>query len=115
MAYIDGVLCPVPTANKQTYLAFSEKTAEMFKKYGALSVTENWGDDVPEGKVNSLRTAVMLKDNETVVLSWIIWPSKAARDEAWQKVMGDPDMTNAEMPYDGSRMIFGGFEQILNA
>ncbi len=115
MAYVDGTVCAVPTDKKETYLAFAKKAAALFKKHGALSISENWGDDVPEGKVNSLKTAVMLKENETVVFSWITWPSKAVRDEAWEKVMNDADMANMEMPFDGSRIIFGGFEQILDA
>lgn len=113
MRYVDGMLCAVPTANKATYLAHAEKAAEAFKRHGALAVAECWGDDVPEGKVNSLHTAVLREPDETVVFSWIVWPSKAVRDEAWQKVTSDPAFAGQEMPFDGRRMIFGGFDAIL--
>lgn len=114
MAYMDGVVAAVPTANKAQYKAHAEAAAEVFKKHGALSLTECWGDDVPEGKTNSLHTAVMRKPDETVVMSWIAWPSKAARDAGWAKIMEDPDMPQ-EMPFDGARMIWGGFDVLLEA
>lgn len=72
------------------------------------------GDDVPEGKINSLHTAVQRKDDEVVVMSFIAWPDKTTRDAAWPKIMEDPDMAG-DMPFDGNRMIFGGFEAILEA
>lgn len=115
MKYIDGVVYAVPTANKTAFKAHAERLASVFKKHGALSVTEGWGDDVPEGKVNSLHTAVMRQPEETVVFSWILWPSKTARDEGWEKIMQDPGMTEEPMPFDGSRMIFGGFEVFIEA
>ena len=114
MAYMDGVVAAVRTANKAQYKAHAEAAAEVFKKHGALSLTECWGDDVPEGKTNSLHTAVMRKPDETVVMSWIAWPSKAARDAGWAKIMDDPDMPQ-EMPFDGARMIWGGFDVLLEA
>lgn len=113
MSYIDGVLCAVPTAKKAEYKAHAEKAGALFKKYGMISMTECWGDDIPDGKVNSLKTAVLLKPDETVVLSWIVWPSKAVRDEGWKKIMEDPEMADDPMPFDGARMIFGGFETLL--
>lgn len=113
MSYVDGVVCAVPTANKQLYLEHAERAADLFQKHGALAITECWGDDVPEGKVNSLRSAVLLEPDETVVFSWIVWPSKAVRDEGWAKLTNDPEMAGQAMPYDGQRMIFGGFEAIL--
>jgi uncharacterized protein YbaA (DUF1428 family) len=115
MTYVDGVIAAVPTADKQAYLDHARKAAALFKELGALSVTECWGDDVPEGKTNSLHTAVLRKPEETVVFSWITWPSKAVRDEAWQKLHDDPSMGEkmGPMPFDGQRMIFGGFEAIL--
>ena len=115
MKYVDGVLCAVPTNKKQEYKEHAEMAAMVFKKHGALSLMECWGDDVPEGKRNSLHTAVMRKPDETVVMSWIAWPSKAARDEGWEKIMQDPTMADQTMPFDGSRMIFGGFDILLEA
>lgn len=114
MAYVDGVVAAVPTANKEAFLAHAEAAAAVFKKHGALSVVENWGDDVPEGELNSLHTAVMRKTDETVVFSWITWPSKEARDTGWAKIMADEEMPK-DMPFDGKRMIFGGFSTILDA
>lgn len=112
MAYIDGMIAAVPTANKEKYLKHCVMSADVFKDHGALSIVECWGDDVPEGKINSLHTAVMRKPDETVVLSWITWPSKAVRDAGMQKVMEDPRMNPDvnPMPFDGKRMIWGGFE-----
>lgn len=115
--YVDGFLLAVPTANKETYRAFAAEVALVFKENGALSLVECWGDDVPEGKLNSMRTAVLLKEDETVVFAWITWPDKATRDAGMQKVMADPRSQNdmARMPFDGKRMIFGGFEAIVEA
>lgn len=116
MAYIDGVVIPVPTSGKDAYLDHARTFAGVFRKYGAESVVECWGDDVPEGKINSMHSAVLRKPDETVVFSWIRWPSKAVRDEAWQKMMADPAMSGDNpMPFDGSRMIMGGFEVALDA
>ncbi|MCY1554167.1 putative protein YbaA [compost metagenome] len=91
--------------------------AGVFKECGALSVVECWGDDVPEGKVTSFPTAVKRKDDETVVFSWITWPSKQVRDEGMKKAMEDPRMqpSPSTMPFDGQRMIYGGFEVIVSA
>ncbi len=114
MNYVDGVVAAVPTANKEAYKAHAESAAKLFKRYGALALVECWGDDVPEGKVNSLHTAVMRKPDETIVFSWIMWPSKQVRDEAWEKIMQDPEMAGQEMPFDGARMIFGGFDVLLS-
>lgn len=115
MSYIDGVLAAVPTENKMAYQAHAETAAALFKRHGALGLTECWGDDIPEGKLNSMQTAVLLKEGETVVMSWIRWPSKAVRDAAWEQIMADPDMASNPMPFDGARMIFGGFDLLLEA
>lgn len=115
MTYIDGFVAAVPTANREAFRKHAESAAAMFKKNGALKVVECWGDDVPEGKLTSFPMAVKLQDDETVVFSWILWPSRQARDEAWKVVMADmeahPDQE--AMPFDGKRIIFGGFEVIL--
>lgn len=113
MSYVDGMLCAVPTANKAVYLDHARKAAEHFKRHGAIALTECWGDDVPEGKTNSLHTAVLREPDETVVFSWIVWPSKAVRDEAWARMHEDAEMRALEMPFDGHRMIFGGFDVLL--
>jgi uncharacterized protein YbaA (DUF1428 family) len=116
MSYIDGFVAAVPTAKREAFKQHAESVAAVFKEYGALSVVECWGDDVPEGKVTSFPMAVKCKEDETVVFSWIVWPSRQVHDAGMQKVMADPrsqpDVN--PMPFDGQRMIFGGFEMIVN-
>lgn len=115
--YVDGFLLAVPTANREAYRQHAQDSAVVFKEHGAISLVECWGNDVPVGKLNSMHTAVLRKPDETVVFSWITWPDKATRDAGMQKVFADPRMpaTMAEMPFDGTRMIFGGFDMIVNA
>jgi uncharacterized protein YbaA (DUF1428 family) len=117
MAYVDGYVIAVPTANRAAYQKIAEEAAIVFKEYGALKVVECWGNDVPEGKVTSFPMAVKCEENETVVFSWIMWSSRQARDEGNQKAMADPRMqpTPESMPFDGKRMIFGGFEVLVEA
>ncbi|MES2295990.1 MAG: DUF1428 domain-containing protein [Pseudomonadota bacterium] len=116
MTYIDGFVAAVPNANREAYKQHATKIAGMFKEYGALKVVENWGDDVPEGKLTSFTMAVQRKDDESVVFSWITWPSREKRDEAWKSIMADPRMhpeNGPTPPFDGKRMIYGGFETLL--
>jgi uncharacterized protein YbaA (DUF1428 family) len=117
MNYVDGFVAAVPTANREKYERHARDMAAVFKEYGALTVAECWGDDVPEGKLTSFTMAVQRKDDEAVVFSWITWPSKAVRDESWAKVMEDPRVkTQSEpMPFDGKRLIYGGFQMIVSA
>jgi uncharacterized protein YbaA (DUF1428 family) len=115
MNYLDGFVAAVPQANKEAYLKHAADTAIIFKEYGALEVVESWGDDVPEGKLTSFPMAVKREEGEVVVFSWITWPSKAVRDSAWEKIMADSrmDPARAPMPFDGKRMIYGGFQIIM--
>ncbi len=115
MSYVDGVVCAVPDANRQAYIEHAQAAASLFRRHGALEVKECWGVDVPEGETNSMHTAVMRKPDETIVFSWITWPSREQRDTAWEAIRNDPDMTGMEMPFDGHRMIYGGFETIVDA
>ncbi len=115
MNYVDGVIAAVPTANRDAYLQHAEIAAAVFKEHGALGVVECWGDDVPEGKLTSFPLAVQRKGDETVVFSWITWASRQARDAGMKKAMEDPRLRNIAMPFDGKRMIFGGFTVMLNA
>ena len=117
MNYVDGFVIAVPTQNKVAYIKCAETAAIVFKEYGALSVIECWGDDVPEGKLTSFPMAVQCKSDETVVFSWVAWPSRQVRDEAQKKVMADPRMQPDAnpMPFDGKRMIYGGFQMIVEA
>jgi uncharacterized protein YbaA (DUF1428 family) len=115
MTYVDGMAAAVPTKNREAYREHAEKAAKVFKEHGALKLVECWGDDVPDGKVTSFPMAVKCKDDETVVFAWIIWPSKEARDTGMKKVMDDPrmQMDTNPMPFDGQRMIYGGFEMLV--
>lgn len=117
MDYVDGFVAAVPNANKEKYLEHAKLSAVVFKDHGALRIFESWGDDVPSGEVTSFPKAVQCKEDESVVLSWVFWPSKEARDEGWQKIMEDPRMQpdQAPMPFDGKRLIYGGFQVISEA
>ncbi len=116
MSYVDGFLIPVPTDNKQAFREMAEKAAAVFCRHGALRVVEAWGDDVPHGKTTDFHMAVKAAASETVVFAWIEWPSKAVRDEGMKKVMADEGMKpEADMPFDGRRMIFGGFATIIDS
>lgn len=116
MHYIDGFVVAVPKANKTKYMEQATKAGHVFKEHGALKLVECWGDDVPEGKITSFPMAVQCKEDEVVVFSWILWPSKQVRDEGMKNAMADsrlqPD-TNS-MPFDGKRMIYGGFDMIVD-
>jgi uncharacterized protein YbaA (DUF1428 family) len=116
MTYVDGFVAAVPTANREAFVAHARAMAQAFKEYGALAVVDCWGDDVPEGKLTSFPLAVQCKEDETVVFSWITWPSREARDEAWKKTMADPRMQPGAMPmpFDGKRLIYGGFAVVCS-
>ena len=116
MEYVDGFVVPVPAANKDAYREMAAKFAPLFKEFGALRMVECWGDDVPDGKVTDFRRAVQAEEGEVVVFSWITWPDKATRDAGMKRVMEDPRMQpGGDMPFDGKRMIFGGFQVILDS
>jgi uncharacterized protein YbaA (DUF1428 family) len=117
MSYVDGFVAAVPSANRVAYKTHAETAARVFKEHGALAVVECWGDDVPEGKVTSFPLAVKRKDDETVVFSWVSWPSRQVRDEGMKKVMADPRVQPGvnPMPFDGQRLIYGGFEVLVQA
>lgn len=113
--YIDGFVAAVPTANKDQYIRHATEAAVVFKEYGALKMVECWGDDVPEGEVTSFPMAVKRGPEETVVFSWVEWPSREVRDKAMPRIMEDPRLqpeTNP-MPFDGKRLIYGGFRIVV--
>ncbi|MEO8722368.1 MAG: DUF1428 domain-containing protein [Sphingobium sp.] len=115
MAYIDGFVVPVPADNKQAYVAMAQKAAPLFQEHGAIRFVECWGDDVPTGKVNDFRTAVIAEPNEAVVFSWIEWPDKSTRDAGMAKVMADERMKpDGDLPFSGARMIYGGFAAVVD-
>ncbi len=116
MTYIEGFVAAVPTANKDEYRKHASDAAPLFREFGVTRMVETWGDDVPDGKVTDFKGAVQAKDDETVVFSWFEYPDKAARDAANEKMTNDPRMEEmgTSMPFDGKRMIFGGFEPIVD-
>ncbi len=112
--YVDGFLAAVPNTQREAYRQHVIDAARVFRKHGALSLVECWGDDVPEGKLTSMPMAVRCQADETVVFSWVVWPSKAVRDQGMPAVMADPDIPK-QMTFDGQRMIFGGFNVLVAA
>ena len=118
MSYVEGFVVAVPAANKETYRKHAADAAPMFKEFGARRMVEAWGDNVPDGKLTDFRRAVQATADETVAFSWDEWPDKATRDAGMKKMMEDPRMDpstpgNPPMPFDGKRMIFGGFEPVV--
>jgi uncharacterized protein YbaA (DUF1428 family) len=115
MSYVEGFVLAVPTERQDEYRRHAADAAPMFREFGATRLVEAWGDDVPDGKVTDFRGAVRAEPGETVVFSWLEYPSKAARDAANERIMSDPRMKEmgASMPFDGQRMIMGGFAPIV--
>ena len=113
-AYVDGFVAPVPSGNREAYLAMAQKATAKFREYGAVRVVEAWGDDVPDGRVTDFRRAVKAEQGENVVFSWIEWPDKATRDAAMARMQSDERMMAEPMPFDGKRMFWGGFDIILD-
>lgn len=116
MNYVDGFVAAVPSGNKERYITHARDAAAVFKEHGALSFVECWGDDVPDGEVTSFPMAVQCKPEETVVFSWVVWPSRDVRNLGMQKIMENPRMQPDAnpMPFDGKRLIYGGFETIVD-
>lgn len=114
MHYVDGFVAAVPTANRDAYKRHATQAAALFKEFGALRIVECWGDDVPEGKLTSFTMAVKREADESMVFSWVTWPSKEVRDAAWAKLKEDARMQDMKMPFDGKRLIHGGFAVLLD-
>lgn len=114
MPYIEGFVAAVPKANKDVYLKQAREAVALFKKLGATRVVECWGDDVPKGALTDFYKATQAKDDEIPIFSWIEYPDRATRDAANKKMYEDEKMKSSELPFDGKRMFWGGFEQILN-
>lgn len=116
MNYVDGFIAAVADANKERYIQHARVAALVFKEYGALQVVESWGDEVPDGELTSFPQAVQCKPNETVVFSWIVWPSRELRNSGMEKAMNDPRLSqqNNPMPFDGKRLVYGGFQIVVD-
>lgn len=113
MSYISGFVTPVPNSNREAYVQSARKAWPLFREYGALQHVEAWGDKVPDGKVTDFKRAVDLKDGESVVFAWILWPDKATADKCEASMQSDKRWQQMDMPFDGKRMIYGGFEGIF--
>ena len=118
MSYIDGYIVPVKTGRKQEYIDIAARMAKRYLANGALRVIEAWGDEVPDGKVTDFKRSVAAESDETIVFSWVEWPSREARDAAWKKLETDPEMTEgmkqADKPFNMQRMIWGGFHPVVD-
>lgn len=115
MPYIDGFVIPVRTADRDIYRDHEARWWPEFRKLGALSIMVGWGDDVPAGKQTDFRRAVDLAGDETVALCWMTWPDKDTRDAAYKAMMDRNPDDFMQMPFDGKRLIFGGFTPIFSA
>lgn len=116
MAYYSGFVTAVPVARRQEFVDHASKAWPMFQRRGATRMIENWGVDVPDGKKTDFKRAVQANDEEAVLFSWIEWPDKATADAAWASMQNDSDMAQmGDMPFDGSRMIWGGFEPVFDS
>ena len=116
MSYIQGFVIPVPKANKEAYIKVAEASGVIFQEYGAVRIVENWSETTPEGKVTDYKKAVDAQEDEAVVFSWIEWPDQATCDAAAEKMETDPRWAEmGEMPFDGKRLIYAGFETIFNS
>ncbi|NKJ04079.1 MULTISPECIES: DUF1428 family protein [Rhizobium] len=115
MSYVDGFIVAVPKDKMEAYKVLARMAGEVWKEYGALSYVEAVGDDVPYGELTSFPRAVQAAEDEVVVFSWITYESRQSRDEILEKVMADPRLKNGmeNMPFDGKRMIYGGFNIFL--
>lgn len=115
MTYVDGFVAAVPMENRDAYIKHAKIAADVFKENGALSVVECWEEEVPDGKVTSFPMAVKRKEGEAIVFAWIVWPSRDAEQKGMKAAMEDPRLQSDKnpMPFDGQRMIYGGFTTVL--
>ena len=116
MSYIDGFVLPLPSGKEEEYRKMAETFADKAAKLGAIASVEGLGDGLEHGHTTDFYRAVQAKEDENVVFSFVIWPDKATRDSAWEKIMADPEMQPGaqEMPFDGKRMFWGGFKPLVN-
>ncbi|NNC37863.1 MAG: DUF1428 domain-containing protein [Hyphomonadaceae bacterium] len=116
MSYTQGFIIPVPASKKQDYIKLAEASGEIFREYGATRIVENWAENLPDGKVTDFNRAVKAEDGEAIVFSWMEWPDKATCDAAADKMQADERFAKmGEMPFDGKRMIYAGFDPIYRS
>jgi uncharacterized protein YbaA (DUF1428 family) len=115
MPYVDGFVLAVPKDRIDAYKVLARTACEVWMEYGALDYVECIGDDVPYGELTSFPRAVMAKEDEVVVFSWVVYRDRESRDAVSKEVMNDPRLKGSDMPFDGKRLIFGGFEAFLEA
>jgi uncharacterized protein YbaA (DUF1428 family) len=115
MPYITGFLTPVKSEDRARYIASAENSWPLFQKYGALEQVETWGEDIPPGKVTGFDLAEKLEPGEVVVLSWVKWPDRATADACFARMQDDPGFADMDMPFDGKRMMWGGFAPIFQS
>jgi uncharacterized protein YbaA (DUF1428 family) len=115
MSYLTGFLVPVKIEDKDRYIESARTAWPMFQRYGCIEHVEAWGEGIPEGTLTSFPLAVKQEPGEVVVFSWLRWPDKATADAAWEKMTNDPEMQNMDMPFDGKRMMWGGFEIVFQS
>ncbi|MEO7026643.1 MAG: DUF1428 domain-containing protein, partial [Caulobacteraceae bacterium] len=106
-------LIPVKIADREKFVDHARRMDAIFVEFGARRIVEAWGDDLPNGTTTDFRKAVQAADGETVVFSWVEWPDKATRDAAGEKMRTDPRLTSEPMPFDGKRLVFGGFDPVV--
>jgi uncharacterized protein YbaA (DUF1428 family) len=115
MSYIDGFVLPLQEGKEEVYREMAETFARKATELGAIASVESLGDGLEHGHTTDFYRAVQAKDGENIVFSFVIWPDKATRDTAWEKIMADPDMQpGGDMPFDGKRMFWGGFKPLVN-
>src|SRR5688572_27349598 len=118
MAYVDGFVLPLPKRNIEAYRELARQAGQIWREYGALEYRECIADDVKPGQISSFPQAVNLQPDELVIFAWIVFKSRTHRDEVNAKVLADPRIANldmSKMPFDGKRMIYGGFETFVEA
>ena len=111
--YVSGFVIPVPEGNREAYRQMAAEAATMFRDAGALEIFEGWEEDIQDGQTTDFRKAVKAEPGEKIVFSWMTWPDKATADACYAKMMEDGAMNPDEMPFDGRRMIWGGFSPIF--
>ena len=112
--YVNSMVASVPNDKKDSYIKHAKAASAIMKEHGALRALDAWGENVPEGKNTSFPMAVQKKDDETVLVSWVEWESKEASEKGMEAFMNDPRTANLEMPFDGQRLIWGGFDVIVD-